>query len=206
MKKILVMLAVILAAYPVFGQDMEEEKEKEPVADKKFTIQTNPLLPFIGIFEGENERLFAINLESQFKISGRSNIGVELSFLYNRRESSYYDYTTQYFQINLRPIFILRPFNTGIKGFYLGFYPHFGLLRTQERDEAALYGEVGFGLDVGYKWVSRNGFTVQLGNGIGKTYGIPKRPNECGLLNSDGRITFGTTDLRLLDLKLGYSW
>jgi len=243
MQKILVALVVILMAYPVFGQSTEteeeavypvfdqstektenkenkEKEEKDPVADKRFTIQTNPFLPFSGIFEGANEILFAMDLESQFKLSGRSNIGVELSFLYYHEDvEGDYDYNAnsqpryekgyrqQYFQINIRPIYIFRPFNTGIKGFYLGFYPHFGLLRTQKKNEAALYGEVGFGLDVGYKWVFRDGFTLQLGNGLGKTYGIPERPGECSSFNSDGRITFGnTTDIRILDFKLGYSW
>ena len=241
MQKTLAALVIILAVtQSVFGQDAEEktetqpvlnqstekkEEKKDPAADKKTTIQINPLLPFGDIFSGEDERRFIMNLESQFKINGWSNIGVELSFLISHQDiprepfTLYEDgiptgqeryeeaYTKKMFQINLRPMYIFRPFNTGIKGFYLSVYPHFGLIRIQGNKKEELYGETGLGMDIGYKWVFSNGFTLQLGGGIGKTYGIPKRPSDYSSLNSDGRVSVGnTTDLRLLDFKLGYSW
>jgi len=218
MRKVLAALIVILAVYPVFAQDEDENeyanvKKKSSVANKSVTIQTNPFLPFSDLFTEENAIQVAFSLESQFKVSGRSNIGVEASILYNNEDVAGYPdegtagYNRQRIQIGLRPMYILRPFNTGIRGFYIGIYPHFGFLRIQEDKEVSYYGEIGFGMDSGYKFVLRSGLTMQIASGVSKTYGIPKRPDDYPIFNSDGRIgVTSTTELRILDFKVGYSW
>jgi hypothetical protein len=58
------------------------------------------------------------------------------------------------------------------------------------------------GLITGYKWIFGNGFTLQLGGGIAKSWGISlSYPGY----RSDGRICLDYFDL-LYDLKIGYSF
>jgi len=205
MKKIFFIFAVIL---------MISQNAFSQSAEKKFTIQTSPLLWFVDVFSEDDDTLFAIDLEGQYKITERVNISLTLSFLIDNHtvadDSEYYDVDTSnkenVYQINFKPMFIYRPFETGIKGFYLGLYPHVGLLHVDNNKETQFYTELGFGINVGYKWVFRGGFTMQLGNGIGKTFSIPKGSWQYTYIYSDGRIPMSQTDIHLLDFKLGYSF
>jgi hypothetical protein len=205
MKKIFFILAVMLVINQnTFSQD----------AEKKITIQSSPLLWFSDIFTTDGEMLFAVDLEGQFKITNSVNLSLALSFLIdNHMAEDYSDdynrespYKENIYQINIKPMFIYRPFETGLKGFYLGFYPNVGLLHVGNEYENLLFTELGFGINWGYKWVFRSGFTMQVGNGIGKTFSIPEGSRRYVSVNSDGRISLSYTDIYLLDFKLGYSF
>jgi hypothetical protein len=183
--------------------------------ERKVTIQASPLLWFIDIFSDDynDEMLFAMDLEGQFKINNNINLSLTVSFLLNNHTvtKSYFlfedfSYKEDVYQINFKPMLIYRPFETGIRGFYLGFYPNIGLVHVENYEENRFYTEVGFGMDLGYKWVFRGGFTMQLGGGIIKSFSIPKGAKEHILINSDGSIPMTYTDIRLLDFKLGYSF
>ena len=221
MKKILIVCIAILALNQnIFSQDEEiaVEKPMEKNKEKKWTIQTSPFLFFSDIFIGDvNDIMFIMDLETQYKLSNYANISVTLSFLYNDRsisESRYdpfnddyspYKYQETYFQAGFKPMFILRPNGTGLKGFFIGIYPNLGFRYNIISDDNTLYTEVGYGLNLGYKWIFNSGFTMQIGGGIGKTYSIPPKPNQDIFINSDGRITIGSSDF-FIDLKLGYSF
>jgi len=207
MKKILLLYAVMLVLnQSVFSQN----------AEKTFTIQTSPFLLFSDIFVSDVEdTLFIMDLEGQYTISKSSNISLTLSFRYDDRTVWEYDYESDadrysyretIFQIGFKPMYIYRPFETGIKGFYIGFYPNIGFQYSTIEDNSTLYIEPGFGLNVGYKWVLNSGFTMQLGGGIGKTFSIPQKTNQDAFINSDGRMTIGHSDISILDFKLGYSF
>ena len=180
--------------------------------------------------------LFIMDLEGQYKINENMNVSLTLSFLVNNRivngtrvvyETStvydpnsqlyfeyptyhveYYPYEENVFQINIKPMFVYRPFKTGLEGFYIGIYPNIGWQTLKSsRGENYLWTEIGIGINTGYKWVFRKGFTLQLGTGIGKTWSIPKKPDFTGsFINSDGRLTLKNFDIHILDLKLGYSF
>jgi hypothetical protein len=209
MKKTLIICIVMLALNQnIFGQS----------TDKICTIQMSPFLLFSDIFVGNiNEELFIVDLETQFKLSNYSNISITLSFLYNDRtvnEYNYdpvtdqeynYDYTETYFQAGFKPMYIYRPFGTGLKGFFLGFYPNLGFRYYTIGNNNMLYTEVGFGMNLGYKWVADSGFTMQIGGGIGKTFSFPKKTDQDTFINSDGRITILRSDISI-DFKLGYSF
>ena len=202
MKKIFFIFAVILMVNQnIFSQD----------AEKKVTLQASPLLWFTDIFsEGVDDTMFAMDLESQFKMTNYINLSITLSFLTNNRTITEYYGDTSYkeniYQINFKPMFVYRPFGTGLKGFYLGFYPNVGLLHVKNNEEDQFYTEFGLGMNLGYKWVFRNGFTMQLGSGFGRTFSFPEGPRQYIKQNSDGRISYGHTDILLLDFKLGYSF
>ena len=217
MKKIIIICIVILALNQnIFSQD-EEKVEKN--TDKKWTIQTSPFLLFSDIFISDvNDSLFIMDLETQFKLSNYSNISITISFLYNDRSYSKYDYDSVsgqeynytyqdvYFQVGFKPMYVLRPNGTGLKGFFIGIYPNFGFRYNIIGDNDTFYTEVGYGLNLGYKWVFNSGFTMQVGGGIGKTYSFPPKNQDMDIyINSDGRLTLVRSDFSI-DLKLGYSF
>ncbi|GBU28962.1 hypothetical protein R84B8_02524 [Treponema sp. R8-4-B8] len=218
MKKLLIVIIVILGINQhIFSQDADVEKSTKKNTEKKWTIQTSPFLMFSDIFIGDiNDMLFIVDLEGQCRLSKYSNISITLSFLYNDRtvhdydwdpvlnQDYYYDYQETYFQIGFKPMYVYRPFGTGIKGFYIGFYPNLGF-RYEITGDNKLYTEVGFGLNLGYKWVFDSGFTMQIGGGIGKTFSFPQKTDQDAYINSDGRITILRSDISL-DFKLGYSF
>ena len=201
MKKILFVVAVILTVnHYAFSQNEE----------KKFTIQTSPFLLFGDVFlDDRDDSVFAMDLEGQYRVTRTFNMSLTFSFLlqnyaFNRYSSS----NEKVMQFNLKPMFIHRPFYTGLRGFFVGFYPNIGFLYAQDedKDEDQLYTEAGFGFNIGYKVVFRRGFTMQVGHGIGKTFSFPKKDRDYVYINSDGRISLSTTDIQLLDFKVGYSW
>jgi len=156
-------------------------------------------------------------LEGQFKINKSINISLSFSFLIDNQtviiypedysnNERYDSYKRNIFQINVKPMFIYRPFETGLSGFYLGLYPNVGIVHVENYKKDQFFTEVGFGINLGYKLIFRDGFTLQLGGGIGKTFSIPEGSNQYITINSDGRLSLTHTDIQLLELKLGYSF
>jgi hypothetical protein len=192
MKKILMVCIVMLGISQfAFSQN-----------DRKWTIQMNPLLLFSDIFVDDIEDMLIItDIECQYNIDRFSNISLSLSFLYSERNAYYNE---SYFQIGIKPMYIFRPFQTGIKGFFLGIYPNIGFNFSPSED--TFYTELGFGFTIGYKWVFSSGFTMQVGSGIGRTFSIPQKPYYEAYINSDGRITLMHTDISIFDFKIGYSF
>jgi hypothetical protein len=110
-------------------------------------------------------------------------------------------------------MFIYRPFRTGLKGFYIGIYSTIGWYSTEDEYDGYEYEDysytlIGTGINTGYKWVFNNGFTLQLGSGIGKSWILPKglRLTETGHMTSDSRLMLKNFDLYIIDFKLGYSF
>ena len=203
MKKIVFILAVMLVINQnVFSKD----------AERKFTIQASPLLWFTDILSVEvDDTMFAMDLEGQLKLTNYVNLSLTSSFLFNNhRITEDYErnifYRENVYQVNFKPMFIFRPFGTGLMGFYLGFYPNVGFLRVENKYKNQFYTEYGLGMNLGYKWVFRNGFTMQLGGGFGRTFSSPEGSRQYLSLNSDGRLSISHTDIHLLDFKLGYSF
>jgi hypothetical protein len=208
--------------------------------NRNFTIQTSPLLfgydliydlLFLGL--DEDGFLYIMDMEGQYKINNMFNISLTVSFLVNNVIDGTSTYPTYYgetffhdvkvFQMNFKPMFIYRPFKTGLEGFYVGVYPSIGWQSYERRYKGRyegivdnyLWTEIGLGINLGYKWVFRKGFTLQLGTGIGKTWSIPQKPefysftNPEGIysmINSDGRMTLKNFDFHIYDIKLGYSF
>ncbi|MDR2702386.1 MAG: DUF5777 family beta-barrel protein [Spirochaetaceae bacterium] len=204
MKKIIFIFAVMLIInQSIFGQDTE----------RKFTIQLSPMVLFSDFFVTNSEdNMFSIDLEGQYKLRSTSNISLTLSFLWSDRTIEDYfsqqdSYKENIIQVGIKPMYIYRPFGTGLKGFYLGFYPNVGFHNVKKDNENTFYTELGFGINIGYKWVFDTGFTMQIGGGIGKTFSFPSKTGWDAFINSDGRLTVTRSDIVLLDFfKLGYSF
>ena len=217
MKKILFLCAVML----VINQSVFSQEE-----EKKWTIYTSPFLLFGDLFVSDvNDSVFIMDIEGQYKLSESSNVSLTLSFQYNNRTVWDYDYygydyprnedsdddlensshNEIIYQAGIKPMYIHRPFETGLKGFYLGVYPNIGFQYRTIENKSTFYTELGFGFNIGYKWIFKTGFTMQFGGGVGKTFSIPQKPNGYNFMNSDGRVTMSRSDIGL-EFKLGYSF
>jgi hypothetical protein len=185
----------------VFSQNSQDEN-----AERKFTIQSSPLCLVLNIFvlgQGiENRSYFMMDFEGQYKINDTFNISFTFSFT---TTNNFYSSGND-FQINLKPMFIYRPLGTGLRGFYIGIYPTIGWYsRIVSYKEDYPLINIGFGFNIGYKWIFKNGFTLQLGSGIGKSWFIPPE-KDVYVIASDSRLIFPKIDFHILDFKLGYSF
>jgi hypothetical protein len=206
MKKILFICFILLVIHQnIFCQNRE----------RKWTVQISPFLLFSDIFvDDPSDELIIVDFETQYKVSNSSNISLTLSFLYNDRtvymnnyiSDTNNSYKVTYYQIGFKPMYIHRPFETGLRGFFIGVYPNLGFRFSPVDEKNKFFTEIGFGFNLGYKWIFRSGLTMQLGGGIGKTFSIPPKTEQDAYINSDGRFTIIRTDLSLFDFKLGYSF
>jgi len=188
-----------LGSLLVSGIICEEQKEQ------KYTLQTNSLnflynIIFLGIPGG----YFQIDLEGQYKINEIVNMSLTTGYLYRH----YPNYEPHYYvnHFLLKPMFIFRLNKTGLKGFYLGIYSNMGLYTDthmkQYGDKAVFL--LGAGFDAGYKWIYKNGFTIQLSTGFGKTLCFPEA--NYYPTSPDLRFLGNYGDLQIINLKLGYSF
>ena len=204
MKKCLFLVMIILISYSAFSQETE----------RKFTIQTSPILLLFdlfqfAVFELDDPFTYVVDLEGQAKVTNRFNLSLTASFLVNNAER--YDYSTReytgetVFRVGLKPMFIWRPFGTGLRGFNLGLYPNIGLVSYRFGEEKNFLTEIGGGLHIGYKWITRTGFTTQIGSGIGRTFTLPETPDYSSSYTSTRNLLrfFG---LEFFEFKMGYSF
>ncbi|MDR0290573.1 MAG: hypothetical protein LBI06_06525 [Treponema sp.] len=209
-KAILLCAGILIFSHSVFGQD------KGQATDPKVTIQVNPFLPFVGFVFGEGESRFLLEVETQFKITSKLNLAFGVSWLWGRTVYDEYVPYDRYetheegtLQVRFKPMLIYRPFERGLRGFFVGFYlPNVGFIYTYNDDVEKWYPEIGSGIHLGYKWILRNGFTMQIGGGVGQSIILPvKSNNDINMtLNSDGSLRAGSTDVYILEFKMGYSF
>jgi hypothetical protein len=181
--------------------------------ERRFTFQRSPIhlamdFATLMFFPYMDFMTIAIDLETQYKINDMYNVSLTLSF-WSNNESKTKDY-----RIDLKPMFIFRPFKTGLEGFYVGLYPTIGWYNCKvfaDNDYDKLFTIVGLGVNTGYKFVFRKGFTMQLGTGIGKSWIIPKltdvlQTDYDNYLTSDLRLITKYIDVYIMDFKIGYSF
>jgi hypothetical protein len=218
-KVIIIFLAVfLLCGYNVFADDENSDEISNSSVthknkERRFTFQSSPIhlaMDFgtLMFFPYMDVMTIAIDLETQYKINDIYNVSFTASFWINN-ESKTKDY-----RIDLKPMFIFRPFKTGLKGFYVGLYPTVGWYNCKTfagNNYDQLFTIVGLGVNTGYKFVFSKGFTMQLGTGIGKSWIIPKltdvlATNYDNHLTSDLRLITKYIDFYIMDFKLGYSF
>jgi hypothetical protein len=218
-KKVIIFLAVfLLCGNNVFANDENQDEISNSSVthknkERRFTFQSSPVLlamdfatlmffPFMDIMT------IAIDLETQYKINDIYNVSFTASF-WSNNESKTKDY-----RIDLKPMFIFRPFKTGLEGFYVGLYPTVGWYNCKtfaSNNYDQLFTIVGLGVNTGYKFVFRKGFSMQLGTGIGKSWIIPKLTDILPTdydnhLTSDLRLITKYIDVYIMDFKIGYSF
>jgi len=223
MKKIMLLFAlVILMHQGVFSQETEIQepiKQKTVKQEKSFTIQTNPVLLLVdfiyfGVENIYDSRFCMMDLEGQYKIN--NTLSVALSFYFYTLYDGYYDYDSYsdsytgatVYSINFKPALIVKPTKTGLGGFYIGMFPIIGF-RTDRSDYEGVSTELGFGFNTGYKWIFKNGFTMQLGGGFSKLFHLPRPVDYYDYNNpfsGDGSLNLPNFNWHIVDFKLGYSF
>ena len=210
-KSLFCIILLIIVNFDLFSENIEDNLMDK---DREWTIQTSLHYYIMDIFllragaSGKPDTgTLIIDLEGQYKINDLFNISLTLSFLTF--------FTHNDWQMHIKPMFICRPLKTGFKGFFVGVYPIIGFtccfdaLYIKEWDYEYST-DIGIGFNTGYKWIFKNGFTLQLGGGIGRTWTIPRSSTPDGrvdlwIYSSDGRFLLDYIDVNL-DLKIGYSF
>ena len=194
-KYLVIFCLLVMISNNLFSQENNKNTEQ------RFTIQTSPLLYAANIVTASfHDKKFFLDLEGQYKISNIFNVSLWAGAYF----SNYYGSYTDEFQVDIKPMFIYRPLRTGLKGLYLGLYPTVGWHSYKDDFYKEFSTILGFGLNFGYKWIFKNGFTLQLGSGLGKSWIIPKDHNV--LFASDLRVIYKKIDVTIIDFKLGYSF
>ena len=191
--------------------------------ERRFSLLTSPIVLFMNILPRGyaasiiNPIHLHMDIELQYKINHVFNISFTTAFsMFRRNDLMWGDLDRENrlvsYQIIFKPMLVYRPFRTGLNGFYIGWYSNIGWEQIQRRQRDYIFMQIGTGLNIGYKWIFRNGFTLQLGTGLGKTWNIPNYIHYDSIFNADGRIThhgrftLPRFDYHLLDLKIGFSF
>jgi hypothetical protein len=76
------------------------------------------------------------------------------------------------------PAFLYRPFGAWLEGWYINGFPVIGWTYVSTKNLSDRFTHLGLGLSSGYQWIFKNGFTLQLGGGVSKTWIIPFKNNK----------------------------
>jgi hypothetical protein len=202
MKKFLLVIFIISLSSGAFGQE----------DDRRFTVLTSPFLPYMSLIMSialTETPMFMMDLEGQYKINDIFSVSLAGSFLINNNypvEDKEHDgsYGVDTSQWNIRPMFIYKPFK---KGFYIGLYPNIGWRAYKTKYESYLFTELGLGLNAGFHWIFKNGFTIQAGSGLIYRWSVPERPAKMHIIvYPNGWVTESAFDILVWEIKIGYSF
>jgi hypothetical protein len=233
MKKAL--MAVVLMVITVFIFAQTHEK------NRIFSIQASPLLftsdiVILSIPKGEDQYGFLLGFEFQYafneylvvSLEPRFGMGKGISFSHgygtNSASLEGYGEPDEYKLFSINPGILIKPFGTGLKGWYIGIYPTLGWKNISRDEFNELRGYtwssiggytyyydnypavndnfliLGITGGSGYQWVLKNGFTISLGGAFGKTWDIAISDNT-GKYDND-KLLFDF----ILNFKIGYSF
>jgi hypothetical protein len=168
-------------------------------AEEKFSFQTQPLLGFvpfvqnfipsviIGIDNMWEPRIIILDVGFQYSLNKKITLFINPVFAQGFWKDQAIDgdvnEAMDYYSSNCLDFvtgILYRPFETGLRGMYLGAFPVIGWgyvthgWPNNDSEKIADFLNLGFMAEVGYEWVFKNGFTITLGAGLSKMYQIPK--------------------------------
>jgi hypothetical protein len=187
--------------------------------EKRFSIQASPLLfvsDIVYLFIDNDIKTYAFSMDAEFQyaINNYFNISAANTLYFENYMGSYQEnsggrFNEKYgrqFQYMIIPSFIYRPFGTWLKGWYVSGFPVIGRTHVSINNLDDSFTHLGLGSTGGYQWIFNNGFTVQLGTGLSKTWTIPSSNNKNNFRAEDEWHLFGLPfDIRFT-VKLGYSF
>ncbi|MEL6974059.1 MAG: hypothetical protein AAGL29_01540 [Bacteroidota bacterium] len=179
MKNLLFLLIVLLSGFSINAQ--EEPTDSEKRMEKFATAKRNELsLDVYALLA-----VPALNLRYE-RILGRfSGLGIDLFISFDNNDD-----LINYSEIenfSLTPYFRQYFFSKedfGAKGFYaegfIKFFTFDGEVFNPVTNDFVLdsFFETAIGFGIGWKWINRNGFLVDLGFGFGRNIGIDGNPEE----------------------------
>jgi hypothetical protein len=173
---------------------------------KKYSIQINPLTSIVDIYMGTTDQEFysyPLSLEFQYAINNYWNVIVRPNFLIRNSLLEYngivsfFNGTSKYIKndetegtniiFTIMPGILYRPFGRGLKGMYIGLYPNIGWENKKYEYKDSGWKTVnindnfliaGFGIEGGYEWIFRNGFSMTVGGGLERNWGIESKKNK----------------------------
>ena len=172
--------------------------------ERKFSVMTNPIFLFVSFssLSFTEKNYLIMDLEGQYKINDLLNLSLTASF----QSTHSYDSDEDALQVNFKPMLIFRPVRTGLRGFYTGIYSIIGWNTYSDYWDDFSSTEFGLGASVGYKWIFKNGLTMQAGTGLGRTWYFNGEKSDFFDIACDGRLSTSRLDVYLLDFKMGYSF
>ena len=187
--------------------------------DKKLSFQIDPIMLLSNVIMGaadQEEYIYYFRFEFQYTINNNWNFIIRPNiFLSNftfRSENIMFfngmdkeldeEEVDGNITISIMPGIIYRPFGKGLRGMYVGLYPNIGwenikYKRNFINDNFLI---LGIGIEAGYEWVFGNGFTITLGGGLGRNWGI-----GLGKITGDYKSPNSLYNLRF-NFMLGYSF
>ena len=193
-------------------------------ADEKFSFQVKPILYLMsgigsGLRSDDGPFFLFADVEFKYAINQKLNLFINPSFAnaYSGYSITIYTYfpdyskeTIHYFRSGLNFItgILYRPYETGLRGMYIGVYPIIGwgyLSRNDKKYKDFL--NLGYMTEIGYDWIFKNGFSITLGGGISKIYAIPSDSyNETESPIKIGNNLYGLNLWKLpFDLRIRFS-
>ncbi|WP_138940665.1 DUF3575 domain-containing protein [Aquimarina agarivorans] len=119
----------------------------------------------------------AIELSYEYAIGNTSGVGIASFFRFNKPNDNFRSFS-------IAPFFRQYFYNNreyGQKGFYIEALLQYAtgnddtkLLGTTERDKLDDYNDLGIGFGGGMKWLTKNGFSVDIGANVGRNFKIEK--------------------------------
>jgi hypothetical protein len=89
---------------------------------------------------------------------------------------------------------------------YISAFPVIGWIHVSTNYLDDTFTHLGLGLTGGYQWIFKNGFTMQLGTGLGKTWIIPFERNKSEYRTEDEWHFFNWPIDFTFTFRLGYSF
>jgi hypothetical protein len=194
MKKIIGITALLLAVNLSFLYGQERER--------KYSVQANPWMLLVDIFTGAGDQQYYsyhLSFEFQYAINNYWNIVARPNFLSTNLLGDMGAFFSGAHKTNknnanngetvlftLMPGILCRPFGTGLSGMYIGLYPNLGWENRKyeygdNNSKAASIDDnfiiAGIGLEAGYEWIFGNGFSITIGGGLERNWGIEFEDN-----------------------------
>jgi hypothetical protein len=215
---------IIMVLFAALGCGFVDAQE----AGKKYSFQTNPTMLVADLIMGTIEQdtySYYMNFEFQYAINNHWNFVIRPNFFignsffdlgimkgffngsYKITEDS--EVTGVNIIFSIMPGIIYRPFGGGLKGMYLGLYPNIGWenKKYEQKDIKLNIKKVndnflilGVGIEGGYEWVFRNGFTITVGSGLERNWDV-----ELGEIKGDYKAPGYLYNFRL-NTMIGYTF
>jgi len=195
--------------------------------DKKYSIQFNPLLIITDVIMGANdmERYsfyfifdFQTALNDHWNFVIRPNIFMSNDFRIPSFVGEVFGGSTMVLKNNrstgkdlflsVMPGVLYRPAGRGLRGIYFGLYPNIGWEKLTIKSGNSFYTEtiednfliLGARIETGYSWIYNNGFSITLGGGLERNWGV-----EMGEVRGEYETSKYLYKVRL-NTMLGYSF
>ncbi|MEO1486107.1 MAG: hypothetical protein AAFU57_10180 [Bacteroidota bacterium] len=179
MKNLLFLLIVLLSGFSINAQ--EEPTDSEKRMEKFATAKRNELSLDVAAALG----IPAFSPRYEYVLGRFSGIGLDVFISFDDDEDLI-DYS-EFESFSLTPYYRQYFFSKedfGAKGFYaegfLKFFTYDGIAfdPIADMDVKNSYFETAIGVGIGGKWVSQNGFLVDIGLGLGRNLGIDGNPED----------------------------